>query len=121
MTKQKKVKMNVVSSAVLRDVRISPQKARLVVNMIKGRHVAQAVSILQFSDKKGARLAARLLMSAISNAKEQKGVDVDSLWVSGGYVDMGIEFRRFMPRAQGRATPIRKRCSHITLILGQRA
>lgn len=112
--------MMVVARAVLRDVRISPQKARLVVNMIKGRPIEQAVSILRFSNKKAAKMAHRLLLSAISNAREQSGANIDNLWIAGGFVDMGPEMRRFMPRAQGRATPIRKRSSHITLMLGQR-
>lgn len=107
--------------ASLRHVRISPRKARLVVNLIKGKHVEEALQILRFAPKKGAKLASKLLLSAISNAKESGKVDVDKLWVRGGFVSMGRTIKRFMPRAQGRATPIKKRSAHITLLVGERA
>lgn len=105
--------------ASLRHVRISPQKARLVVDMVRGRQVDQALQLLDYTPKKAARLAAKLIRSAVANATERQ-LDVDSLWIAGGWVNMGPELRRFMPRAQGRATPIRKRSAHITVVLEAR-
>jgi large subunit ribosomal protein L22 len=110
---------NVVASATLRHVRVSAQKARLVINMIKGKQLEPALQILRFSPKKTAGFAEKLLKSAMANAQE-KGADLDKLWIIGGWVDMGRTLKRFMPRAQGRATPIRKRSAHITLQLGER-
>ena len=106
--------------ASLRHVRISPQKFRLMLNLIKGKQVESALQILQFSPKKSANLAIKLLRSAIANATENKGLDVDKLWITGGTVSMGRTIKRFMPRAQGRATPIRKRSAHMTLFLGMK-
>ncbi|RIL05067.1 MAG: 50S ribosomal protein L22 [Proteobacteria bacterium] len=102
----------------MRHVRIAPQKARLLVNLIRGKQVDAALKTLQFVPKKGARIVTKLLKSAISNAREA-GSDVDALWVSAGYVDSGRTIKRFMPRARGSANAIRKRSSHITVVLGQ--
>ncbi len=113
-------KQKYVTKATLSHARISPQKARLVVDLIRGKQIEPALQILQFSPKKAAVLCTKLLRSAISNAKEHGGIDLDDLWVLGGQVDMGRTMKRWMPRAQGRATPIRKRSSHITLTVGER-
>jgi len=113
------VTRDVVASATLRNVRVSARKARLVIDMIKGKQLEPALQILRFSPKKTAGFAEKLLQSAIANARE-KGADLDSLWITGAWVDMGRTLKRFMPRAQGRATPIRKRSAHITLELGAR-
>lgn len=109
-----------ITRASLRDVRISPRKARLVIELIKGQQVESALQILRFSVKKGSRLAEKLLRSAIANAREGKGADIDRLWVTAGWVEMGKTLQRWMPRAQGRATPIRKRSAHITVVLGEK-
>lgn len=110
----------VVASATLRDVRISAQKARLVVNLIKGKEAERALDILQYSPKKGARLVFKLLKSAIANAREQKGVNVDTLVVVNGWADGGRTMKRYLPRARGSANMLHKRSSHITVVLGER-
>ena len=107
-------------SATLRHARLSAQKARLVINLVRGKQIEPALQILQFSPKKGAVLIEKLLRSAIANAKEQRGMDVDKLWVTGGWVNEGPTMKRFMPRARGSADQIRKRSSHITVMVGER-
>ena len=109
-----------VASATLRHVRISPRKVRLVLDMIKGKQIEPALQILQYNPTKAARLTHKLLQSAVANAREKGSVDVDDLWVTGGFVGMGRTMKRFLPRAQGRATPLRKRSAHVTVQLGVR-
>jgi len=105
------------TQAKLRNVRLSPQKARLVVDMVRGKGIQEAMNILQFSPQKTAPILSKLLKSAVANA-EQKGVsDVDQLFVKTVMVDQGPVLRRFIPRAQGRASRIRKPTSHITVVL----
>lgn len=105
------------SQAKLRNVRLSPRKARLVVDMVRGKGIQEAMNILQFSPQKTAPILSKLLKSAVANA-EQKGIsDVDQLFVKTVMVDQGPVLRRFMPRAQGRASRIRKPTSHITVVL----
>ncbi|MBE9485745.1 MAG: 50S ribosomal protein L22 [Desulfuromonadales bacterium] len=105
------------TQARLRNVRLSPRKARLVVDMVRGKGIQEAMNILQFSPQKTAPILSKLLKSAVANA-EQKGVsDIDQLFVKTVMVDQGPVLRRFMPRAQGRASRIRKPTSHITVVL----
>lgn len=107
-------------SATLRHVRISPRKLRLVLNLVKGDLLYDAERKLKASPLKGSRILLKLIDSAKHNAKQTRSLDLDSLIVSGGWVDMGRTMMRFMPRAQGRATPIRKRSSHVTVVLGEK-
>ncbi|MFV1951211.1 MAG: 50S ribosomal protein L22 [Nitrospinota bacterium] len=104
--------------AVLRYIRTSPRKARLVADLIRGKNASDALNILAFTQKASARILEKLLKSAIANAEDAKEVkDVDSLTISQIRVDEGPVSKRHMPRARGRATPIKKRTSHITIVL----
>jgi len=106
--------------AKLKFVRLSPHKSRLVVNLVRGKGVQDAMNILKFSPNKAASVVLKLVGSAVANA-EQKGVaDVDQLFVKEITVDGGPVLRRFMPRAQGRATRIRKPTSHISVVVAER-
>ncbi len=101
--------------AKLNHARISPQKARLVADQIRGKNVEQAINLLTFSTKKGAAIIKKILESAIANAEHNDGADIDELIVSTIHVDEGPLFKRFRARAKGRGNRILKRTSHITL------
>ena len=105
--------------AILRYAHISPLKARLVLRQIQGKDVGDALYLLKVIPKKAARIVEKLLKSAIANA-EQKGLDLDRLYIKTAVADRGPIFKKWMPRAHGRATPLRKRLSHITIILEER-
>ncbi len=98
-----------------RYARISPQKARLVVDQIRGQSVEQALTLLTFSNKKAAGLVQKVLESAIANAEHNEGADIDELTVSKAFVDEGPTMKRIQARAKGRANRILKRSSHITV------
>ncbi|WP_428772644.1 50S ribosomal protein L22 [Vibrio sp.] len=100
--------------------RISPQKARLVADQIRGKSVDQALEILTFSNKKAAALVKKVLESAIANAEHNEGADIDDLSVAKIFVDEGPTMKRIMPRAKGRADRILKRSSHITVVVADR-
>ncbi len=100
--------------------RISPQKARLVADQIRGKSVDQALEILTFSNKKAAELVKKVLESAIANAEHNEGADIDDLNVAKIFVDEGPTMKRIMPRAKGRADRILKRSSHITVVVADR-
>jgi len=106
--------------AVSRHLRIAPRKARGVVDLIRGKNVGDALMVLDFVPRKAARLVAKTLKSVIANAESQQRVDVDRLYVRRITVDGGATLKRFMPRAHGRATPIHKRTSHITIVVDER-
>jgi len=108
------------TKAITRNVRISPRKARLVADLIRGKQVEDALLVLRFTEKKAARILAKTLRSAIANAADTQNVDPDSLYVKRTYVDGGTTIKRFTPRAHGRATPIRKRTSHFTIVVDER-
>ena len=102
-------------AAVLRGARLSAQKARLVVDSIRGKNVAEALDVLTFSTTKGADIVKKVLESAIANAEHNNGADVDELTVSTAFVDEGMTMKRLRPRAKGRADRILKRSCHITI------
>ena len=108
------------ASAKLTFARMSPRKTRLVVDMIRGKQIQSALNILKYSPQPSAKLIANLLRSAVANA-EQKGVsDVDRLYVKTIYVNAGTVLKRFLPRAMGRASKIRKPTSHIHVVLADK-
>ena len=103
------------TSAKLRFAKLSAQKGRLVADQIRGLPVEQALDILSFSKKKGADLMKKVLDSAIANAENNEGADIDELKVAAVFVDEGPTMKRIRARAKGRATRILKRTSHITV------
>ena len=107
-------------SARLKGASISAQKARLVADQIRGKHVGEALDLLSFSTKKGAQLVRKLLESAIANAEHNDGADVDDLAVCKIFVDEGATMKRIRPRAKGRADRIFKRSCHITLAVADK-
>lgn len=107
-------------AAKLRGARLSAQKARLVADQVRGKPVAEALDILSFSPKKAAVLVRKVLQSAIANAEENNGMDIDELRVSTIYVDEGMTLKRIQPRAKGRADRILKRTCHITVKVAEK-
>lgn len=104
-----------------RFVRISPQKLRLVCALVAGKRVDQALSILEFTPKKGARIISKTLVAAIANARDQQNVDEDKLFVKRAIADTGPTWKRSMQRAHMHSTPILKRTSHLTVIVDEQA
>lgn len=106
-------------TARARMIRISPRKVRLVGDLIKRRNINDAMGMLMYMPQKASFILKKLLDSAVANARQKKYVDVDNLYVKNVIVDGGPMMKRFLPRAMGRATKIRKRLSHITMILDE--
>ena len=103
--------------AIARHVRVSPMKARRVVNLVRGLPAREALTVLQFAPQSASEPVYKVLASAIANAENNERLDPDSLLVAEAYVDEGPTLKRFRPRAQGRAYRIRKRTSHITIVV----
>lgn len=110
-----------MSKASANFARIAPRKARMIVNLVRGRDAAEAIQLLQFTMKSAAPVVCKLIESAVANAKES-GADVDTLFISRATVDKGPNkfFRRWRPRAMGRATRVQKGISHIVIELDER-
>ncbi|NIQ38445.1 MAG: 50S ribosomal protein L22 [Proteobacteria bacterium] len=106
--------------AKARFIRISPRKARLTADLVRGKKVQQALTDLAFCRKAGRSIVTKVLKSALANADQLGNIDIDSLFVKRITVDQGPSMKRFRPRAMGRATRIRKRTSHITVILDEK-
>ncbi len=106
--------------AKARFIRISPRKAGLAADLVRGKMVQEALTDLAFCQKAGGRIITKLLKSALANVDQLGNMDMDSLFVKRISVDQGPTMKRFRPRAMGRATRIRKRTSHITLILDEK-
>ncbi|MDP8928855.1 MAG: 50S ribosomal protein L22 [Actinomycetota bacterium] len=108
------------TKATAKYIRVSPSKVRQLTNLIRGEHVEEARRILRFSGKGAAAPLAKVLNSAVANAENNDGLDPDDLWVNNAFVDEGPTLKRWRPRALGRAYRIRKRTSHITVVVGTR-
>lgn len=108
------------AKAIAKTVRIAPRKVRLVVDLIRGKQVGEAVAILQLTPKAASPVVEKVLKSAIANAEHNYDLDVNSLVVSEIFVDEGPTLKRFRPRAQGRASAINKRTSHITVVVSEK-
>jgi len=106
--------------AKLRFVRVTPRKAQLVADLIRGKGSEEALNILTFTKKAAAKIIIKLLKSAIANATQKKNIDVDRLYIKKITVDQAPTMKRFQPRALGRATTIRKRTSHINIVLDEK-
>jgi len=106
--------------AKLKYARLSPQKGRLVADLVRGLPVERALQTLEFSPKKGAQIVKKVLESAIANAEHNQGADIDELKVAKIYVDEGPTYKRFAARAKGRGTRILKRTSHITVAVADK-
>ncbi len=111
--------MDLTYQAVLRNTKISPRKARLVADLVRGMHVSDALDSLRSLNKKAAPLLSKLIQSAMANATNNSTVDVDRLVVKEAFVNEGQKLKRYLPRAQGRATQVKKRSSHIVVKLAE--
>ena len=113
------------ATAIQRGTRQSPYKMRLVIDQIRGKNVNDALGLLKFSKKHAAKQIEKVLNSAVANAeyrarRDNESLDVDTLYVKKAIVNEGQKIKRFMPAAQGRATPIQKRTSHVEIVIGAR-
>ncbi len=107
------------TKAILRGVRLSEQKGRLVADLVRGKSVEQALNILTFSPKKGAKVIKKVVESAIANAEHNDGADIDALRVKSIYVEQGMTLKRFTARAKGRGNRISKPTCHIYVTVGE--
>ncbi|MCG7331425.1 50S ribosomal protein L22 [Salinicoccus roseus] len=109
------------AKAVAKTVRIAPRKARMVLDLIRGKEVGEAIAILKLTNKRTSPVVEKLIKSAVANAEHNYDMDIDSLYISEAYANEGPTLKRFRPRAQGRATKINKRTSHITIVVSEPA
>jgi large subunit ribosomal protein L22 len=107
------------AKAVLRQVRISPRKMRIIANLVRGRRVDDAMAMLKSTPKRSGEVIRKLLLSAVANAEHKGQTDVDSLVVRGCTIDNGPIIKRWMARAMGRANRIQRRTSNVTIVVGQ--
>ncbi|MBO0600848.1 50S ribosomal protein L22 [Sporosarcina sp. E16_3] len=108
------------AKATARTVRIASRKVRLVVDLIRGKKIGEAIAILRLTPKAASPVVEKVLKSAIANAEHNYEMNVENLFVSEVFVDEGPTMKRFRPRAQGRASAINKRTSHITLVVSEK-
>lgn len=108
------------AKAVARTVRIAPRKVRLVLDLVRGKDVGEAVALLKLTNKRAASVVEKLVLSAVANAEHNYDMDTDNLYVSEIYANEGPTLKRFRPRSHGRATQILKRTSHITVVVSEK-
>ncbi|UOQ91416.1 50S ribosomal protein L22 [Halobacillus shinanisalinarum] len=108
------------AKAVAKTVRIAPRKARLVIDLIRGKNVGEAIATLRLTQRGASPVVEKLLKSAIANAEHNYEMDTDNLYVSEAFVNEGVTLKRFRPRAMGRASQINKRTSHITVVVSEK-
>lgn len=108
------------AKAVAKSVRIAPRKVRLVIDLIRGKEVGEAIAILRHTQRGASPVVEKLINSAVANAEHNYEMDPDNLYISEAFVNEGMTLKRFRPRAQGRATQINKRTSHITVVLSEK-
>ncbi|TZE82725.1 50S ribosomal protein L22 [Calorimonas adulescens] len=108
------------AKAILRYARISPRKVRIVLDLIRGKQIDEAMAILKYTPKRASYMIEKLLNSAVANAENNFNMNRDKLFISKAYADQGPTLKRYLPRAHGRADVIRKRTSHITLVLEEK-
>jgi large subunit ribosomal protein L22 len=107
------------AKAVAKYIRVSPRKVRLIMDQVRGKKVEEAVNMLSFAPQKGAFVLKKLINSAVANAEQNLNMDVDKLYIKRVFADEGPTLKRFRARAMGRASRIRKRTSHLTVILDE--
>ena len=108
------------AKAVAKYVRVAPRKVRVVMDLIRGKNVAEAFAILKFTPKVGADVIEKVLKSAVANAENNFDMNVDKLYVSSAFVDQGPTLKRIHPRSRGQAFRILKRTSHVTVVVEER-
>jgi large subunit ribosomal protein L22 len=108
------------AKAIARYVRVTPRKARLVIDLIRGKSVEEAFAILRYTPRAASPIIEKVLASAVANAEHNHNMDTSRLFVKKAYVDEGPTMKRYMPRAMGRVNTIRKRTSHITVVVAEK-
>jgi len=108
------------AKAIARHIRIAPRKIRVVIDLIRGKNIGDAYSILKYTPKIGSEILIKLLESAVANAEHNNDLNSDKLYVAAAYVDQGPTLKRIHPRSRGQAFKILKRSSHVTLVVKER-
>ena len=108
------------AKAIARTVRVTPRKARLVVDLIRGKNIGEAYAILANTNKACSPIVAKVIKSAVANATNNYNMNEENLFVKTAYVDDGIRMKRYMPRAKGSASGLVKRTCHITVVVAER-
>ncbi|HLS08827.1 50S ribosomal protein L22 [Lentibacillus sp.] len=108
------------AKAVAKSVRIAPRKVRVVIDLIRGKEVGEAIAILRHTQRGASPVVEKVLNSAVANAEHNYEMEPDNLIISEAFVDEGVTLKRFRPRAQGRASQINKRTSHVTIVVSEK-